>query len=189
MSETAKPEPVDVTKLPKLYFNMYIAGIIRNRADFEAINCDLLYFTLLMKMNQYAKEVYFARKAKTGDAKAIFDHLEILRKFVLAFYEISAPRWELIQNELEDPLEKLDELKLEEDPFGDASTLGKMASKLSSPPPPTPGAKDPSSSFSDTDEVASSLEDLTLDDLDGLGVPSLSRQASIRPKRAHPDSV
>jgi hypothetical protein len=120
------------TPLKKIYFNIYVAGVIRQRHDFEAINCDLLYFTLLMKMNQYAKEVYFVRKAKTGetDAKLIFNHLSILRKFVLDFYEIKPPNWKLIQNELEDSLEVLDSLPVEEDPFGDKKTLDSLASKV-----------------------------------------------------------
>ena len=118
--------------IKKIYFNMYIAGVIRQRQDFEAINCDLLYFTLLMKMNQYAKEVYFSRKAKTGEAdtKAIFNHLMILRKFTLEFYEVKAPNWKLIQNELEDPLEVLDSLPVEEDPFGDKATLESLTAKV-----------------------------------------------------------
>ena len=118
------------TPIKKLYFNMYVAAVIRNRQDFEAINTDLLYFTLLMKMNQYAKEVYFTRKAKTGDSEMVMNHLMILRKFVLDFYEIKAPNWRLIQNELEDPLEELDSLPVEEDPFGDKKTLDKLASDL-----------------------------------------------------------
>jgi hypothetical protein len=131
------------TPIKKLYFNMYVAAIIRNRQDFEAINTDLLYFTLLMKMNQYAKEVYFTRKAKTGDSEMVMNHLMLLRKFVLDFYEIKAPNWRLIQNELEDPLEELDSLPVEEDPFGDKKTLDKLASDLSGVslddlPPPAP---------------------------------------------------
>jgi hypothetical protein len=119
------------TPLKKLYFNMYVAAVIRNRQDFEAINTDLLYFTLLMKMNQYAKEVYFTRKAKTGDSDMVMNHLKILRKFTLDFYEIKEPNWRLIQNELEDPLEALDSLPVEEDPFGDKKTLDSLASGLS----------------------------------------------------------
>ena len=134
------------TPIKKLYFNMYVAAVIRNRQDFEAINTDLLYFTLLMKMNQYAKEVYFTRKAKTGDSEMVMNHLMILRKFVLDFYEVKAPNWKLIQNELEDPLESLDSLPVEEDPFGDKKTLDALASdltkvsldeeKMEFPPPP-----------------------------------------------------
>lgn len=119
------------TPLKKLYFNMYVAAVIRNRQDFEAINTDLLYFTLLMKMNQYAKEVYFARKAKTGDSEQVMNHLMILRKFTLDFYEIKVPNWKLIQNELEDPLEALDSLPVEEDPFGDKKTLESLVSDFS----------------------------------------------------------
>lgn len=133
------------TPLKKLYFNMYVAAVIRNRQDFEAINTDLLYFTLLMKMNQYAKEVYFTRKAKTGDSQMVMNHLMILRKFTMDFYEIKEPNWRLIQNELEDPLEELDLLPVEEDPFGDKKTLDKLASDLSKAsleeedlPPPSP---------------------------------------------------
>lgn len=118
------------TPIKKLYFNMYIAAVIRNRQDFEAVNTDLLYFTLLMKMNQYAKEVYFTRKAKTGDSEMVMNHLMILRKFALDFYEVKAPNWKLIQNELEDPLESLDSLPVEEDPFGDKKTLDALASDL-----------------------------------------------------------
>jgi hypothetical protein len=119
------------TPLKKIYFNMYVAGMIRQRQDFEAINTDLLYFTLLMKMNQYAKEVYFARKAKTGesDAKAIMNHLMLLRKFVLDYFEIKAPNWKLLQNELEDPITELDSLPVEEDPFGDKATLESLTAK------------------------------------------------------------
>lgn len=119
------------TPIKKLYFNMYVAAVIRNRQDFEAINTDLLYFTLLMKMNQYAKEVYFTRKAKTGDSEMVMNHLMLMRKFVLDFYEIKAPNWKLIQNELEDPLEALDSLPVEEDPFGDKKTLESLSSELS----------------------------------------------------------
>jgi hypothetical protein len=119
------------TPIKKLYFNMYVAAVIRNRQDFEAINTDLLYFTLLMKMNQYAKEVYFTRKAKTGDSEMVMNHLMILRKFTLDFYEVKAPNWKLIQNELEDPLEALDSLPVEEDPFGDKKILASLSSELS----------------------------------------------------------
>jgi hypothetical protein len=128
-------EPPAVEKpLPKLYFNMFVAGIIRGRRDFEAINCDLLYFTLLMKMNQYAKEVYFLRKAKTSevDVKAVYAHLMIIRRFLIQFYELPEPNWKLLQNELEDPLAELDSLPLEEDPFGDKKTLDSLVSDLAS---------------------------------------------------------
>jgi hypothetical protein len=184
MSEKA---PVDVTKLPRLYFNMYIAGVIRNRKDFEAINCDLLYFTLLMKMNQYAKEVYFLRKAKQTEenVKAVYDHLMILRKFVIDFYEIATPRWELIQNELTDPLSSLDELKLEEDPFGDRTTLGAYAEKAAPPKPASDSYDDEPQSPrkkghvspppQSLDELSSSLDDLNLEPT------TLSRQASVLP--------
>jgi hypothetical protein len=132
VEEAKAGEPI--TPLPKIYFNMFVAGIIRGRRDFEAINCDLLYFTLLMKMNQYAKEVYFLRKSKTGinDLKAVYDHLMILRRFLISFYELPEPNWKLLQNELEDPLELLDSLPLEEDPFGDKKSLESLVKETSS---------------------------------------------------------
>lgn len=120
--------------LKKIYFNMYLAGMIRQRQDCEAVNTDLLYFTLLMKMNQYAKEVYFTRKAKVSeaDSKGVFNHLMILRKFALDFYEVTAPNWKLIQNELEDSLEHLDSLPVEEDPWGDKKELASLVDPLAS---------------------------------------------------------
>jgi hypothetical protein len=120
------------TPLKKIYFNMYLAGMIRQRQDCEAVNTDLLYFTLLMKMNQYAKEVYFTRKAKVGeaDSKGVFDHLMLLRQFTLKFYEVPTPNWKLIQNELEDPLEHLDSLPVEEDPWGDKKQLASLVDPL-----------------------------------------------------------
>lgn len=119
------------TKLPRLYFNEYIAGIIRGRHDFEAINGDLLYFCLLMKMNQYAKEVYFLRKAKKEgiDAEQVFDHLSLLRKFVLDFYEIQSPNYKMIQNELTDPIEDLDRLPVD-GTGAKVEDLGSLAQKL-----------------------------------------------------------
>ncbi len=118
----------------KIYFNMYLAGMIRQRHDCEAVNTDLLYFTLLMKMNQYAKEVYFARKAKTGeeDIKGIYGHLMILRQFTLSFYEVPQPNWKLIQNEKDDLLELLDSLPVEEDPWGDKKELASLIDPLAS---------------------------------------------------------
>lgn len=111
---------------------MYLAGMIRQRQDCEAVNTDLLYFTLLMKMNQYAKEVYFTRKAKVSeaDSNGVMNHLMLLRQFVLSFYEVPAPNWKLIQNELEDPLELLDSLPVEEDPFGDKKELASLVDPL-----------------------------------------------------------
>jgi hypothetical protein len=120
------------TPLKKIYFNMYLAGMIRQRQDCEAVNTDLLYFTLLMKMNQYAKEVYFTRKAKVSaaDSKGVFDHLMLLREFTLKFYEVPTPNWKLIQNELQDPLEHLDSLQVEEDPWGDKKELASLVDPL-----------------------------------------------------------
>ena len=136
--------------LKKIYFNMYIAGVIRNRPDFEAINCDLLYFCLLMKMNQYAKEVYFLRKstvkAANNDAESVYKHLVILRDFALQFYEIAPPRAALIQNELTDSLEELDKLEVHEDPFGEKKHLGDLSASA--------------------DDVASSLSQMSLSGLD-----------------------
>jgi len=123
--ETAQEEP-----LKKIYFNIYVAGVLRNRPDMEAINTDLLYFCLLMKMNQYAKEVYFLRKTKVEaaqkDAHGVYKHLQLMRAFTLQFYEIDAPRWNLIQDELNDPIEELDKLEVQEDPFGDKTLLSKL---------------------------------------------------------------
>jgi hypothetical protein len=146
MSESSAADKVEETPLPKIYFNIYVAGIIRGRQDFEAINCDLLYFTLLMKMNQYAKEVYFLRKAKTGevDVKAVYNHLCILRRFVIDFYEIPKPNWNLLQNELEDPLADLDKLELQEDPFGDKKSLEALVESSSAgAPQPLDGEQTP----------------------------------------------
>ena len=120
------------TKLPRLYFNEYVAGSLRARHDFEAINTDLLYFCLLMKMNQYAKEVYFCRKAKRSEdeIESIYNHLKIMREFILKFYEITAPNPKLIQNELEDPLEALDKLPIDGAETG-ARDLGDLARQCS----------------------------------------------------------
>lgn len=113
----------------KLYFNEYVAGRIRTRDDFEAINCDLLYFCLLMKINQYAKEVYFLRKApREGlQAELVHKHLDLLRRFVLDFYEIEEPNWALIQNEFTDPLEDLDRLPVNGVENKNISDLGSLA--------------------------------------------------------------
>jgi hypothetical protein len=155
--------------LKKIYFNMYVAGIIRNRPDMEAINTDLLYFCLLMKMNQYAKEVYFLRRsgisAAIKDVEGVAKHLRMLRDFVLLFYEIPTPRWNLIQDEENDPLDELDKLELQSDPFGEKTPLGKLA-------------KNP-----EEQDLASSFEGLKLDSLsddEGEMTPSpLTRTSSV----------
>jgi hypothetical protein len=125
-------------KLPRLYFNEYIAGALRTRSDFEAINTDLLYFCLLMKSNQYAKEVYFLRKAKRPDEEiaAVYNHLTLMRTFILTFYEVDAPNPKFIQNERDDPLELLDKLPLD---GTESSTrdLGSLARECSLPDPET----------------------------------------------------
>lgn len=154
--------------LKKIYFNMYIAGIIRSRPDMEAINTDLLYFCLLMKMNQYAKEVYFLRKSNISaaikDAAGVAKHLRMLRDFVMLFYEIPTPRWNLIQDELEDPLEELDKLELQSDPFDEKKPLGALSRD--------PGDGDLASSFADLK--------LDVDEDSGEMTPSiLTRTASV----------
>jgi hypothetical protein len=158
------------TKLPYLYFNEYVAGSIRGRQDFEAINGDLLYFCLLMKMNQYAKEVYFLRKASRPeiDVGQVYEHLKILRKFCLDFYEIPAPNYKMIQNELTDPIERLDSLPV--DGTGKkVEDLGTFAEKCS---------LNPKKTFEDLEEL-----DL-VDEADGEASPrrkhsTLSRESSI----------
>jgi hypothetical protein len=107
---------------------MYVAGTLKGRPDMEAINTDLLYFCLLMKLNFYAKEVYFQRKnnSPNDQIEKIYKFVTYLRHFVLDFFEIPYPNWELIQNELEDSLEVLDSLPLQED--NASNTLGGVAS-------------------------------------------------------------
>ena len=143
MPEEEEKRTIDLGKLPKLYFNMYVAAIVRNRPDCEAINCDLLYFVLLMKMNHYAKEVYFRRKDRAPEKEldAIYGHLTMLRKFIMDFYEIAPPKWQMIQNEREDPLSELDKLPVEEDPFGDKKSLSEMTSRQSSSSAPSEEAE------------------------------------------------
>lgn len=87
-----------------------------------------------MKSNQYAKEVYFLRKASRPqeEVEGVYKHLGLLRKFLLDFYEIPEPNLKLIQNELLDPLEKLDELPLNGNP--NAKNLGDLARQSSSDP-------------------------------------------------------
>jgi hypothetical protein len=125
--------------LPRLYFNEYVAGALRTRSDFEAINTDLLYFCLLMKSNQYAKEVYFLRKAKRPDEEisSVYNHLTLMRTFILTFYEIDAPNPKFIQNEKEDPLELLDKLPLDgtETSSRDLGSLARQCSLDSDPEP------------------------------------------------------
>jgi hypothetical protein len=123
----SKSEEKSELKLPRLYFNEYVAGLLKARPDFEAINLDLLYFCLLMKSNQYAKEVYFLRKANRPkeEVEGVFKHLGLLRNFLLDFYEVPEPNSKLIQNELLDPLEKLDSLPLDGEPLG--SKLGDLS--------------------------------------------------------------
>jgi hypothetical protein len=113
----------------KLYFNEYVAGRIRTREDFEAINCDLLYFCMLMKMNQYAKEVYFLRKAPRENVQAelVQKHLKLMRRFVLDFYEVEEPNWALIQDEFKDSLEDLDRLPVNGSDDKKVSDLGSLA--------------------------------------------------------------
>ena len=155
---------------------MYVAGIIRNRPDMEAINTDLLYFCLLMKMNQYAKEVYFLRRsgvnAAVKDAEGVAKHLRMLRDFVLTFYEIPTPRWNLIQDEEKDPLDELDKLELQEDPFGEKTRLGEISK-----------SQDAVGSASSLDEVNSSLAELKIhsDDEGEMSPSPLTRSQSIVP--------
>jgi hypothetical protein len=179
-SEQKKEEPK--SPLKKIYFNMYVAGIIRNRPDMEAINTDLLYFCLLMKMNQYAKEVYFLRRsgvnAAVKDAAGVAKHLRILRDFVLTFYEIPTPRWNLIQDEELDPLEELDKLDLQEDPFGEKTQLGHLAMN-----------RDGKDSASALDELNTSLGELKLDSLEDdegeMSPRPLTRTPSLVPQDDH----
>lgn len=130
MAEQDEKREIDLSKLPRIYFNVYVAGMVRNRPEMEAINTDLLYFTLLLKMNMYAKEVYFQRKRKAPEeeVKAIYNHLQLIRKFILEMYEIPEPKWQMIQNEYEDDLAVLDSLKVEEDPWGDKQSLSSLSS-------------------------------------------------------------
>ena len=125
--------------LPRLYFNEYVAGALRTRSDFEAINTDLLYFCLLMKSNQYAKEVYFLRKANRPDEEiaSVYNHLTLMRTFILTFYEIDAPNPKFIQNEKEDPLELLDKLPLD-GTESSSRDLGSLARQCSLGPDPEP---------------------------------------------------
>lgn len=156
MSESAeeKPREVDLGKLPRIYFNVYVAGMVRNRPEMEAINTDMLYFTLLLKMNMYAKEVYFQRKrnAPKEEIDAINAHLVLLRKFILAFYEIPEPKWHMIQDERNDDLSALDSLKVEEDPWGDKKTLSELSSE------PSFGASKPAVPLRQETEVEKTVE-------------------------------
>jgi hypothetical protein len=142
----------------------------------EAINTDLLYFCLLMKMNQYAKEVYFLRRsgvnAAVKDAEGVAKHLRMLRDFVLTFYEIPTPRWNLIQDEEKDPLDELDKLELQEDPFGEKTRLGEISK-----------SQDAVGSASSLDEVNSSLAELKIhsDDEGEMSPSPLTRSQSIVP--------
>ena len=178
-SSAKKEEPK--SPLKKIYFNMYVAGIIRNRPDMEAINTDLLYFCLLMKMNQYAKEVYFLRRSNVNaavkDAEGVAKHLRLLRDFVLTFYEIPTPRWNLIQDEEKDPLDELDKLELQEDPFGEKTRLGEISK-----------SQGVSHSASSLDELNSSLGDLKInsDDEGEMSPSPLTRSQSIVPEDFHP---
>ena len=127
--------------LPRLYFNEYVAGKLRTRSDFEAINTDILYFCLLMKSNQYAKEVYFLRKAKrpVDEINSVYNHLELMRTFILTFYEIDAPNSKFIQNEKTDPLELLDKLPLDgtETSTRDLGSLARECSVSADPEDPS----------------------------------------------------
>ncbi len=123
---------IDLSKLPKIYFNVYVAGMVRQRSDMEAINTDMLYFTLLLRMNHYAKEVYFQRKrnAPASEIELIYKHLTLIRMFTLQYYEIPEPKWHMIQNEMSDDLKVLDDLPVEEDPWGDKKTLDQLSKQL-----------------------------------------------------------
>lgn len=143
----------------KLYFNEYVAGYLKTRSDFEQINTDMLYFCLLMKMNFYAKEVYFQRKKNTPmeHINSLFNHLKIHRKFTLDCFEIPEPNWTLIQNELEDSLAYLDSLPLQDDnPSAPPTQLGSVA----------PSEQKPASLEVDSD-------------LEGEVLPSLERTLSL----------
>jgi hypothetical protein len=114
--------------MPKLYFNLYVAARLRERPDYEAINTDLLYFCLLMKANFFAKEVYFQRKKQIPDDQIdkLFGMLTCIRKFMLEFFEIEEPNWDLIQDEAHDSLEELDSLPLKKEET--ETSLGELAS-------------------------------------------------------------
>ena len=98
--------------IPKIYFNVYLAGVIKMRPDNELINTDLLYFCLLMKANFFAKETYAMRinNQPEEDVKDIYSRLQRIRQFMMDFFDVPAPNWNLIQNELEDDLEELKRL-------------------------------------------------------------------------------
>jgi len=97
------------TEIPKIYFNIYVAGVLRERPDYEAVNTDLLYFCLLMKANMLAKEVFTLRMngAEKDVIKSVADLLTTTRRFMLEFFDVPEPNWKLIQNEETDDLETL----------------------------------------------------------------------------------
>jgi hypothetical protein len=146
---------VDLSKLPKIYFNVYVAGMVRQRSDMEAINTDMLYFTLLLRMNHFAKEVYFQRKrnAPADELELIYRHLMLLRMFTLHYYEIPEPKWQMIQNEKDDDLALLDSLPVEEDPWGDKKTLDQLAADFSKKSDLSAGEETPLPAQKDSEEA------------------------------------
>lgn len=99
--------------VPKIYFNVYVAGVLKQRPDHEMVNTDLLYFTLLMKANFFAKEVFALRVHKPEDTEGLtimHNQLKLIRTFMLDFFDIPEPNWNLIQDELNDDLETLKKL-------------------------------------------------------------------------------
>jgi len=155
------------TEIPKIYFNIYVAGVLRERPDYEAINTDLLYFCLLMKANLLAKEVFTLRLngAEKEMIVATAKLLQTTRKFMLDFFDIPDPNWSLIQNEELDDLEKLRRLP---DPSKPPSVSVSSSASVETAQTPVP-ADLPSSESSeekncdDPSHQLRSVEELLLD--------------------------
>lgn len=97
----------------KPYFNQYVLKKVREKplSGPEMIQNDMLFHSLIHRMNQLAKDTLILRvQGEKEKAEHLYRFLHLHRKFVLVAFGLEEPNWEIIQNEWEDDLQVLQNL-------------------------------------------------------------------------------